>query len=133
MDATRAKIQAIDKTLKELQEQLDRGYIDIGRYTRLKADWERQKAELEAQLPDAEGASPEKQAHRQKLHAVLRDDFDEEELRNLCFLELGIEYNDLRGDGRLGKIRELVAYCERDGRIPELVKICQRLRPHVAW
>jgi hypothetical protein len=137
--AIRAKIQGIDKTLSELKEQLERGYIDSGRYSRLKADWERQKAELEAQLTDVAGGdqteriAPEKQASRKKLYAVLRDNFDEEDLRNLCFLELAIEYDDLRGDGRLGKVRGLITYCERHGRIDELVKICQRLRPHVTW
>ena len=53
--AIRAKLGAIDKTLAELQEQLERGFIDFGRYSRLKTDWERQKAELEAQLREAVG------------------------------------------------------------------------------
>ncbi len=59
MDASaiRAKIKAINKTLTELQEQLERGYTELGPYTRLKTDWERQKAELETQL-DALPASP---------------------------------------------------------------------------
>jgi hypothetical protein len=136
--AIRAKIHGIDKTLGELQEQLDRGYIDVGRYTRLKADWERQKAELEAQLTGAVGdqvgrVTPEQQARRQKLYAILRDHFDKEELRTLCSIELGIEYDDLRGDGRLGKIEGLLAYCERHGRTDELVKICRRLRPNAPW
>jgi hypothetical protein len=49
----RAEIQAIERTLATLKDQLERGYIDIGRYTRLSTDWERQKAELMAQLePD---------------------------------------------------------------------------------
>jgi len=50
--AVRAQIEAIDKTLAELKEQLERRYIELGQYSRLKADWERQKAELEAQLSD---------------------------------------------------------------------------------
>ncbi len=131
--AIRAKIQGIDKTLAELQEQLDRGYIDIGRHLRLKADWERQKAELESQLTDVtvESVSPAKRAERQKLQTGLGEYFDKEELRSLCF-ELGIEYDDLRGESRLGKIEGLSAYCERHGRSPELVATCRRLRPHVA-
>ena len=51
----RAKIKAIDKTLADLRAELERGFIDFGRYSRLKADWERQKAELEAQLRKAVG------------------------------------------------------------------------------
>jgi len=46
----RAKIKAIDRTLAELKQQLERGYVELGRYTRLKTDWERQKAELETRL-----------------------------------------------------------------------------------
>jgi uncharacterized caspase-like protein len=52
-----AELTAIDKTLTELEEQLERGYIDLGRYTRLKADWERKRAALEAQLPDSSTSS----------------------------------------------------------------------------
>jgi len=48
--AIRAELQAIESTLAKLEEQLERGYIDIGRYTRLLADWERKKAELMARL-----------------------------------------------------------------------------------
>lgn len=136
--AIRAKIQGIDKTLSELQEQLDRGYIDFGRYSRLKTDWERQKIELEAQLtptPDApvESVSPEKIAERQKLQTALLNHFDKEELRSLCSIHLGIEYDDLRGESRSGKIEGLIVYCERHGRTDELVKTCRRLRPHVSW
>ncbi len=132
--AIRAKIQGIDKTLAELQEQLDRGYIDIGRHLRLKADWERQKAELESQLTDVtvESASPVKRAERQKLQTRLREHFDKEELRSLCF-KLGIEYDDLRGESRMGKIEGLITYCERHGRTDELVTICRQLRSHVTW
>lgn len=136
--AIRAKIQGIDKTLSELQEQLDRGYIDIGRYMRLKADWERQKAALEAQLDDlsrdqAGGLVPGKQIGRQKLYELFLNHFDAEELRSLCFIHLGIEYDDLRGQSRAGKIMALIAYCERHSRTDELVRTCRRVRPDVPW
>lgn len=49
-NAIRARITAIDKTLAELKEQWERGQVELGQYTRLKTDLERQKAELEAQL-----------------------------------------------------------------------------------
>lgn len=129
--AIRAKIQAIDKTLSELQGQLERGFIDLGRYSRLKTDWERQKAELEAQLAGA--ASPGTATSDQALSAALRNilwnHFDVEELRNLCFFELNIDYDSLPGEGRGGKIRGLIAHCERFGRSQELLQACQRLRP----
>ncbi len=42
--ATQDEIQAKDKTLAELHNQNERGEIDVGRYLRLKADWEKKKA-----------------------------------------------------------------------------------------
>ena len=64
--AIRAQIKAIDKTLAELKQQLERGYIGFGQYSRLKADWERQKAELEAQLSDTP-APQEKSIVRRRI------------------------------------------------------------------
>jgi hypothetical protein len=54
-----------------------------------------------------------------KLHRLLTVHFDEEELRTLCF-HLGVDYNDLGGEGKTGKARELVLYLERQGRLEEL-------------
>jgi len=58
--------------------------------------------------------------------------FDEEELRTLCG-DLGVDYDDLRGEGKAAKAREFVNYLERRGRLPELVRKCSELRPKVAW
>ena len=140
-DAIRAKIQVIDKTLAELKEQLERGYIDLGRYSRLKTDWERQRAELEPQLADAAAPLEKDQAHgvapkdqastqRRKLRSALGRYFDEGELRDLCAFELNIDYESLSGPGKRDKIRGLILYCERFGRTHELEQACRRLRPH---
>jgi hypothetical protein len=67
-----------------------------------------------------------------ELRQTLAAHFDEGELRTLCF-DLGIDYDDLPGAGRANKARELVAYLDRRGRISELVRICERLRPRVSW
>ncbi len=142
--AIRPEIKAIDKTLAELKEQFERGYIDPGRYSRLKTDWERQKAKLEAQFKDvtapsrkapgdqAPGVAPEGQAstRRRELRNILGHYFDEGELRDLCFFELNIDYDDLPGQGKGDKIRGLIARCERLGRTHELEQACRRLRPH---
>jgi hypothetical protein len=69
---------------------------------------------------------------RTKLRQLLSTHFDEEELRTLCF-DLGMSYDDLRGEGVPHKARELVAYLERRGRIPELVTLGKRERPHLDW
>ena len=53
--------------------------------------------------------------------------FDEEELRTLCG-DLGVDYDDLRGEGKAAKAREFVNYLERRGRLPELVRKCSELR-----
>lgn len=72
------------------------------------------------------------QEHLIRLHEILAKRFDAEELRTLCF-ELGIDYDDLKGEGKRGKARELVALLERRGRIAELVAIGKQLRPDAAW
>ena len=74
---------------------------------------------------------PERLPDRAELRQKLAEHFNKEELRTLCF-DLGIEHENLP-DTKDGMARELVAYCERHGRIPELVAACQRLRPRVAW
>jgi hypothetical protein len=66
------------------------------------------------------------------LHRLLAQYFDREELRTLCF-ELGIDYDDLGGEGKTNKARELVAYLERHGRLFELITLGKKLRPHVDW
>jgi Effector-associated domain 7/TIR domain len=67
-----------------------------------------------------------------KLRQNLVDSFSDTELRDLCF-DLGIDYEDLPGQGKAAKARELVAYCERRGLTTELIKKCSELRPHVSW
>jgi hypothetical protein len=65
---------------------------------------------------------------RQRLIAC----FNLGELRTIC-ADLGIDYDDLPGEGRADKARELVSYLERRGHIPQLVKIVAELRPNVPW
>ncbi len=65
----------------------------------------------------------------QLLH-LLTERFSESELRTLCF-HLGMDYDDLSGEGKAGKARELVAFLKRRQRIPELVAVIKQLRPDV--
>jgi hypothetical protein len=67
-----------------------------------------------------------------RLHEILAKRFDVEELRTLCF-HLGVDYDDLKGEGKTGKARELVAFLERHRRIGELVAIGKQLRPDADW
>ena len=67
----------------------------------------------------------------QFLH-LLDDSFDEEELRTLAF-ELGISYDNIAGTTKEGKARELISALDRQGRMSELLILCARKRPNVAW
>ena len=67
-----------------------------------------------------------------RLHEILTHRFDDGELRTLCF-NLGVDYDDLPGDGKVNKARELVAHCERRDDIPELLKTIKQLRQDISW
>jgi hypothetical protein len=66
----------------------------------------------------------------QELLELLRDNFDEGEFRELCD-QLKIPYVDLAGDSTAAKMRDLVAYMERRGRINELIDTLQGERPRL--
>jgi hypothetical protein len=67
-----------------------------------------------------------------QLHQTLSKRFDEEELRTLCFY-MGIDYDDLRGEGKAAKARELLAYLDRHDEIPKLVEAVKELHPAASW
>jgi len=56
---------------------------------------------------------------RVQLVKFIRDKLNDSELRDLCF-ELHIDYESLPGEGKAAKARELVSFCERRDRLPEL-------------
>ncbi|MFP4439063.1 MAG: tetratricopeptide repeat protein [Chloroflexaceae bacterium] len=72
------------------------------------------------------------QKYLTKLRKQLAEAFGEEDLQDLCF-DIGIEYDDLKGEGRKNKARELVAQLVREGRIPDLVAVAKEERPNVDW
>ncbi|MGD2179340.1 MAG: hypothetical protein PVG71_16140, partial [Anaerolineae bacterium] len=67
-----------------------------------------------------------------QLRQILTDHFNEGELHTLCF-DLGVDYDDLPGEGKANKARELVSYLERRKRIPELVELVKKRRPRISW
>ncbi len=69
---------------------------------------------------------------RVKLRRILARYFNAGELRTLCF-DLGIDYDDLPGEGKTDKARGLVSYLERRDRIPELIKLGKQVRPNAPW
>lgn len=83
-----------------------------------------------APIQDAETSADK--VDRPKLRQILAERFNEGELKNLCF-DLDIEYGGLSGEGIGDKARELVSYCQRHERIPELIKRGEELRSDVEW
>ena len=67
--------------------------------------------------------------YRRALYELLAAHFNKDELRHLCFL-LRVSAGDL-GDGRANMARELILYLERRGRLPELVALIAKERPHL--
>jgi hypothetical protein len=67
-----------------------------------------------------------------RLRQVLVNYFDENELETLCY-DLGIDYQDLPGDGKTKKTIELVKHFARRGKTAELIDYCSRQRPNLEW
>ena len=58
--------------------------------------------------------------------------FNLDELRGLCH-DLGIEYENLRGETRDAKVLALVLYCQRYGSLSQLQNLLQARRPFITW
>jgi len=79
--------------------------------------------------PDAApDLTPSPQANQ--LHRILSHRLDLEELRTLCFY-VGMNYDHLRGEGQLAKVRELIQYLQRRNALPQLVEWLRRVRPDI--
>jgi hypothetical protein len=65
------------------------------------------------------------------LRLAITRHFDLEDLRTLCF-DLGVDYDNLRGEGKAGKARELVALAERTHCLEALESTVRRLCPELA-
>jgi 3',5'-cyclic AMP phosphodiesterase CpdA len=70
--------------------------------------------------------------HRGKLRQILAERFSEDELRTFCF-DLSVDYEDLPGEGKAAKARELLALFERHDRVDELIQMGQKTRPDISW
>lgn len=67
-----------------------------------------------------------------RLHENLAHYFSAEDLQTLCF-GLNVDFDDLPGEGKRAKARELVMYMERRGRTADLISRAKKDRPHVSW
>lgn len=97
------------------------------------------KSFLEQQFSSNEShLSPNESAHKTKtidlpqLRNLIVFHFDENELKDLCF-DLYTDYQELAGDEKRSKARNLISKMEREGKLTNLIKQCSRLRPHVEW
>ena len=82
---------------------------------------------------DSGEPEPRPRAERERLaelRQTLSQRFSEDELRDLVF-DLGLDYDNLPGDGKAGKARELVAYCDRHDLIGKLSETMRRSRPDI--
>lgn len=70
--------------------------------------------------------------NQKKLHRLLTSRFNENELRTLC-LYLKVDYEDLAGEGKTDKARELVAFLNRHDRLNDLFSEGSNLRPDIGW
>ena len=66
------------------------------------------------------------------LRQILNTRFSEGELKVLCF-DLGVDFQNLPGDEKIVKAMELVGFLQRTGRLDELVRTGQSLRPDIDW
>jgi hypothetical protein len=64
----------------------------------------------------------------QKLRQFIHLYFNESELRDLYF-ELDVDYDSLPGQGKRDKAREIVAFCNRHSKLPDLINLCRQERP----
>ena len=87
---------------------------------------------IEDQVQEAERPSDLAPERLTRLLQTLSRRFDEGELQSLCF-HLAVSYDDLPAQGKANKARELVQYLERRGRIYDLIRQGQSLRPDVPW
>jgi len=58
--------------------------------------------------------------------------FNAEELMTLCS-DLGVDYDSLGGQGKEGKVRELIAHLVRRDQLAPLAAYCARQRPSYLW
>jgi len=66
------------------------------------------------------------------LHRKIGQYFNEDELQALC-MDLGVDYEDLKGDTRKARAMSLVAHCNRHNLRAKLIARCMALRDHVDW
>jgi hypothetical protein len=69
----------------------------------------------------------------QRILSTLSTSFNIEDLASI-YSDLGVDYETLGGDESLTrKAQALIQYLDRQGRLDDLIRVCQRYRPDVIW
>lgn len=70
--------------------------------------------------------------NRIRLRELIVRYFNKQELEMLCF-DLGIDKDDLPDATKQEMAQELILYCERRGKLEQLLEQCRLQRPHAEW
>lgn len=122
-------VQIIDADAAEFLEALN---AQLGLAPSPGPEQQRQPAPSDSREPSPRppDATPAPSPSPAELRRVLTERFDLEELRNLCF-DLGIDFDNLRGEGKAAKARELVAYLQRRQELERLIVAIRRERGEI--
>ena len=63
-----------------------------------------------------------------RLYLTVEGQFNEAEFQNLCF-RLGVDYENLGGQGKAARVQALISYLHRQGRIGDLIEVVKEMRP----
>ena len=65
---------------------------------------------------------------QRQLLAKIDQMFNLTEIEEICF-HLGIDHENIEGETKTGRIKNLILYLDRRGRLDDLESICKQLRP----
>jgi hypothetical protein len=91
-----------------------------------------QERRYAAIVPAARRVETDRLQLRNKLHKLIEEAFDLEELRDIAFAT-GVEFDDLPAKTKSGKIRELILHFMGANEMWRLMMILQQERPSVDW
>jgi hypothetical protein len=74
---------------------------------------------------------PMDRSARNRIRNNMTEYFNIAELQTICY-DMDIDHENFPS-AKSGLARELLQYCERRGRLPELIEICREERPDVEW
>lgn len=69
---------------------------------------------------------------RSEFHRLIVEFFSEDDIRQAAF-DLNIDWGELVGENKTGKVRSLIIWLEDRGRLYRLVGYCQKKRPEIDW